>query len=117
MMTLFAVSLSGLISKIFVGYDEELYNMTSNALRLYSLSFLLCGFNIFSSAFFTGLNNGKVSAIISVMRTLVFQIAAVIILPMLIGINGIWLALSAAELLTLIFTIVFFIANKKKYGY
>ncbi len=117
MMTLFAISLSGLISKIFVGYDEELYNMTSNALRLYSLSFLLCGFNIFSSAFFTGLNNGKVSAIISVMRTLVFQIAAVIILPMLIGINGIWLALSAAELLTLIFTIVFFIANKKKYGY
>ena len=116
-MVVAAVLLSGTISKIFVGYDAELHDMTSNALKLYSLSFLVCGFNIFSSAFFTGLNNGVVSAIISFTRTLVFQVAAVILLPMLFGINGIWLSVAVAESLTLVLTIVFLLTNRKKYNY
>lgn len=116
-MVIAAVALSGVISKIFVGYDEELYSLTSNALKLYSFSFLVCGLNIFSSAFFTGLNNGVVSAVISFTRTLVFQVAAVMILPIFLGINGIWLAITAAECATLILTIIFFITNKKKYNY
>lgn len=116
-MVVAAVLLSGAISKIFVGYDAELHDMTSNALKLYSLSFLVCGFNIFSSAFFTGLNNGVVSAVISFTRTLVFQVAAVILLPMILGINGIWLSVAVAESLTLVLTVVFFVTNKKKYNY
>lgn len=116
-MVIAAVALSGVISKIFVGYDEELYSLTSNALKLYSFSFLVCGFNIFSSAFFTGLNNGVVSAVISFTRTLVLQVAAVMILPIFLGINGIWLAITAAECATLILTIIFFVTNKKKYNY
>lgn len=116
-MVVAAVLLSGAISKIFVGYDAELHNMTSNALKLYSLSFLICGFNIFSSAFFTGLNNGVVSAVISFTRTLVFQVAAVILLPMILGINGIWLSVAVAESLTLVLTVVFLVTNKKKYNY
>lgn len=116
-MTALAVSLLGAIAKIFVGYDAELCDLTSNALKIYSLSFLVCGFNIFSSAFFTGLNNGKISALISFLRTLVFQIAAVLVLPVFIGINGIWLAITVAEILTLIVTIVCLAANKRKYNY
>lgn len=116
-MVVAAMLLSGAISKIFVGYDAELHNMTSNALKLYSLSFLVCGFNIFSSAFFTGLNNGVVSAVISFTRTLVFQVAAVILLPMILGINGIWLSVAVAESLTLVLTVVFLVTNKKKYNY
>lgn len=112
-----ASSLSYLIAKIFVGYDTELMQMTVKALRLYAISFLFSGFNVFGSAFFTGLNNGKVSAIISFMRTLVVQLAAVILLPMLFGINGIWLSVAVAESLTLVLTIVFLLTNKKKYNY
>lgn len=116
-MTALAVSLSGVIARIFVGYDAELCSMTSNALRIYALSFLVCGFNIFGSAFFTGLNNGKISAAISFLRTLVFQIAAVIVLPIFLGINGIWMAITVAEALTLIITAILFVTNKKKYNY
>lgn len=116
-MVVAAVLLSGTISKIFVGYDAELHALTSNALKLYSFSFLVCGFNIFSSAFFTGLNNGVVSAVISFTRTLVFQVAAVMLLPIFFGINGIWLAITAAESATLILTIIFFVTNRKKYNY
>lgn len=116
-MTIISVAFSGVIAKVFVGYDAELYSMTSNAMKLYSLSFLLCGFNIFASAFFTGLNNGRVSAIISIMRTLIFQTASVLILPVFLGINGIWLAIAVAELITLVFTSVFLITNRKKYNY
>ncbi|MDE5984489.1 MAG: MATE family efflux transporter, partial [Eubacterium sp.] len=108
-MITIAITLSNPISNIFVGYDAQLHDITSNALKIYSFSFLLCGFNIFSSAFFTGLNNGVVSAIISFTRTLIFQVTAVMILPIFLGINGIWLAITAAESATLILTIIFFI--------
>lgn len=112
-----AILLSGVLSKIFVGYDEELFEMTSNAFRIYAVSFLICGFNIYSSSFFTALNNGMVSAIISFMRTLAFQILSVLILPMVFGLNGIWLSITVAEVLSLIVTITFLVRNKEKYHY
>lgn len=105
------------LAGIFVSYDKELFDLTVNGFKLYSLSFLFSGFNIFSSAFFTALNNGLISAVISFLRTLVFQVSAVFILPLLIGVNGIWLAVVAAEILTLIFSVIFLITNRKKHHY
>lgn len=116
-LTVLAMFLSGTLSKIFVGYDEELFEMTSNAFRIYAISFLVCGFNIYASSFFTALNNGIISAVISFMRTLVFQILAVLILPILFGLNGIWLSITVAEVLSLIVTITLLIRNKEKYHY
>ena len=116
-LTVLAMFLSGTLSKIFVGYDEELFEMTSNAFRIYAISFLICGFNIYASSFFTALNNGIISAVISFMRTLVFQILAVLILPILFGLNGIWLSITVAEVLSLIVTITLLIRNKEKYHY
>jgi len=105
------------LSKIFVGYDETLCQMTVIGFRLYSLSFLVCGFNIFGSAFFTGLNNGIVSAIISFLRTLVVEVIAILVLPVFWGLNGVWLAIVAAEGATLIITAYFLLKNRKKYQY
>ena len=116
-MTFFSIVLASPIARIFVGYDEALCEMTVNALRLYSLSFLVCGFNIFGSAFFTGLNNGTASALISFLRTLVIQVAAVLLLPELLGIDGIWLAITVAETLTLLVTAALFLTGRKKYHY
>ena len=116
-LTLLAVGLSGPLSKIFVGYDEELFALTKHGFRLYSLSFLVTGFNIFGSAFFTALNNGAVSATISFLRTLLFQIIVVLVLPIFLGINGIWLAIVVAELMALVVTILFFITKRKQYHY
>ena len=116
-MTASAILLARPIAHVFVGYDAELCDMTVNALRIYALSFLVCGFNIFGSAFFTGLNNGTASALISFLRTLVIQVAAVLLLPKLLGINGIWLAITVAEALTLIVTGALFLAGREKYHY
>lgn len=117
LLMLLAFVLSGPLAQFFVGYDTELLAMTRHGLRLYALAFLVSGFNIYGSAFFTALNNGLVSAVISFLRTLVFQMAAVLILPMLLGINGIWLAVLVAELLALGVTLQFFIRKKKVYHY
>lgn len=116
-MTVLSELLALPIAKIFVGYDDALCRMTQTGMMLYSISFLFCGFNIFGSGFFTGLNNGLVSAAISFLRTLVIQLIAVIVLPMIFGINGIWCAVAVAEAVTLVITVTFFIKNKKKYGY
>lgn len=105
------------LSTLFVGYDAELLTMTRQGFRIYCLVYLFNGFNIFGSSFFTALSNGGVSAAISFLRTLVFQIAAVLILPAILGINGIWSAVSAAELLTLCVTVSFLIRQRKKYHY
>lgn len=105
------------LSRLFVGYDAELLTMTRQGFRIYCLVYLFNGFNIFGSSFFTALSNGGVSAAISFLRTLVFQIAAVLILPAILGINGIWSAVSAAELLTLCVTVSFLIRQRKKYHY
>lgn len=116
-MTVSSIALASPIARIFVGYDAELCEMTVNALSLYALSFLVCGFNIFGSAFFTGLNNGTASALISFLRTLVLQVAAVLLLPRVLGIDGIWLAITAAEALTLLVTAALFLAGRRKYHY
>lgn len=117
LMTVTAELISPLLAKIFVGYDKALFDMTVNAFRIFSVSFLLAGLNIFISSFFTALNNGAVSAAISFMRTLVFQLASVMLLPLVFGLNGIWYAIVAAELFALLTGLSFLAANKKKYGY
>ena len=105
------------LSKMFVGYDEALLNLTQQGFRIYALVFLLSGFDIFGSSFFTALNNGVVSAVISFLRTLVFQIGAVIILPAIYGLNGIWSAVVVAEALTLLVTITCLVRYRKRYHY
>mgnify|MGYP004606049061 FL=1 len=102
---------------IFASYDMELLEMTTHGFRLYALAFLIMGFNVWGSAFFTALNNGIVSASISFLRTLVFQIIVVLTLPLILGIDGIWLSIVAAELLALFVTSAFLIAKKKQYHY
>ncbi|WP_343209589.1 MATE family efflux transporter [Anaerolentibacter hominis] len=116
-LTFLAIALSSPLSHIFVGYDQELMQMTSHGFRLYALSFLINGINIFGSSFFTALNNGVVSAVISFLRTLVFQIAIVLLLPLWLGLDGIWLAIVAAEFLALIVTVLFFAVKNKQYHY
>ncbi len=116
-MTFLSIGFASPLSRIFVGYDKSLSAMTAHGMRLYSLSFLICGFNIFGSAFFTALGNGGLSALISVLRTLVLQIAAILILPVFFGVDGIWTALVAAEALTLCVTVFLLLSKKKFYGY
>lgn len=116
-MTVLAELLAQPLTHVFVGYDAGLYALTVRGFMLYSISFLVSGVNIFGSAFFTALNNGLVSAAISFLRTLVFQVAAVLLLPLLLGIDGIWLAIVTAELLALAVTLVFFIVKRKQYHY
>lgn len=116
-LTLLAVGFSHPLAKLFVGYDESLFIMTKNALRIYSIGFIIMGFSIFGSAFFTALGNGIISALISFLRTFIFQIAAVIILPMILDLTGIWLSVPVSELFAFLITIFFFVKMRKKYGY
>lgn len=105
------------LSQIFVGYDGELLAMTCRAFRICSFMFLFAGINIYGSAFFTALNNGLVSALISFLRTLVFQVAAVLIFPIFLELDGVWLSVVAAEILSAFVTIAFLIGLKGKYRY
>ena len=105
------------LAKMFVGYDAGLMELTEHALKLYAFSFLLCGFNIFSSAFFTALNNGAISAAISFLRTLVFQVFAVLVLPMVLDIDGIWYALVFAEAAALLVSAALLVKNRNRYHY
>ena len=116
-MTLSAILMAKPLAKLFVGYDPGLYHLTYEAFQLYSIAFLFTGLNIFSSSLFTALNNGAVSAAISFMRTLVFQIGAVLLLPELVGVNGLWLATFVAEGCALLVSALFVLGNRKKYGY
>ncbi len=117
MLTTAAIITAQPLAQIFVGYDAELTALTRRGFCLYSLSFLIIGFNIFASAFFTALGNGVVSAAISFLRTLVFQIAAVLILPLILGLDGIWLSIAAAEFLALLVTVVCFVKYRGQYHY
>lgn len=105
------------IAKIFVGYDKELMNLTLNGFRIVSFLFLFAGVSIFGSAFFTALNDGLISALISFLRTLVFQVSAVLIIPIFLGINGIWLSTVTAEVMSVIITLIFIFKMKNKYHY
>ena len=105
------------LSYIFVGYDSELMDMTLNGFIIYSFSFLFSGMAIFGSSFFTALNDGVTSAIISFLRTLVFQVAAVLILPVIFDLDGIWLSVIASEVMAVIITVFFMVFKRKKYNY
>lgn len=116
-MALLAQFFAAPLAKIFVGYDAELLEMTEHAFKIFSFSFILAGFNIFASSFFTALNNGGVSAAISFLRTLVFQMLAVLILPLLFELDGIWWAITVAEGFAFLISLVFLFAKRKKYHY
>ena len=116
-LTVVAEGLSRPMATIFVGYDQGLMELTCRGFRIYALSFLLTGLNIFGSAFFTALNNGLVSALISFLRTLLFQVAAVLVLPAVLGVDGIWAAILAAELLAFGVTVLFLVKLNGRYHY
>ena len=116
-MTALAIGLSGGLAQIFVGYDVALMSLTKRGFMIYSLSFVVMGLNIYGSAFFTALNNGLVSALISFLRTLVFQVVSVLVLPMFLLIDGVWAAIVVSEVLALMITFFFFAKEKKRYEY
>ena len=105
------------LSRLFVAYDEELLQMTTHAFAIFSFSFLFSGFAINGSSFFTALNDGLTSALISFLRTLVFQVAAVLLFPLLWGLDGIWFSIVAAEIMAVLAAIFFLLKKQKKYGY
>ncbi len=116
-MFLAAQWLAAPLSAIFVSYDPELLDFTVHAYKLYALAFLIMGLPIYLSALFTALNNGVVSAVIAFMRTLVFECGAVILLPLVWGINGIWLSVSVGELAAALLAVGFLVALRKRYGF
>lgn len=105
------------LSNLFVGYDAALVELTVSGFRVFAMSFLFMGYAIYGSGFFTALNDGLTSAIISFLRTLVFQVAAVIILPMIWGIDGVWFSIAVAELMAVVFSALFLVVKRKKYHY
>ena len=105
------------LSRLYVGYDPGLFEMTSHAFGIFSFSFLFSGFAIYGSSFFTALNDGLTSAIIAFLRTLVFQVGAVLTFPLLWELDGIWLSIVAAEVMAVITTAIFLVVGRKRYGY
>ena len=117
LMAVSGILLARPLAAIFVSYDQTLMEMTIRGFTIYSLSFLLCGFNIFGSSLFTALNNGLISAVISFVRTLICQIAAVMILPLFFHLDGIWASVVAAELAALLLTAFCCVKYRKRYHY
>ena len=117
LLTIAARLLAAPLARLFVGYDAGLFELTSHAFRLFSWSFLLAGFNIFVSGFFTALNNGAISAAISFLRTLVFQTSSVLILPLLLDVDGIWWAITVAEIFAFLISLMFLYLKRNKYHY
>ena len=116
-MTTLSVVFARLLCSIFVGYNPALLDFSAQAMRIFSIGFIFMGLNIFTSSFFTALNNGLISAIVSAFRTLVCQLVMVFTLPLIWGVDGIWISIVAAEALALCLDIVFLITNRKKYHY
>ncbi len=116
-LTILSECTSELCARIFVGYDAGLTALTTHAIRLYMISFMICGINMFVSAWFTGLNNGIVSAVAAFSRTLVFELGCVFILPELFGVDGVWVAVDFADLFALILSIGLLLGYRKRYGY
>lgn len=117
LMLAFGLAFATPLSKIFVSYDPVLLGITVRGLKIFSLSFIFSGFCIFASSFFTGLNNGVISAAISFLRTLVYQIVLVLLLPVFFELDGIWYSMLAAEFLAFVTTVIFIFAMRKRYGY
>ena len=105
------------LAKIFVSYDADLTALTVSGFRIFAMSFAFMGYAIYFSGFFTALNDGVTSALISFLRTLVFQVAAVLILPLLWGIDGVWISIVVAEFAAVLFSLVFLFAKRNKYHY
>lgn len=112
-----AYLLANPLSDIFVGYDKELLKLTTHALKVYGFSFFFCGIGVFGSALFTALNNGIVSAAISFLRTLVFQVMTILIMPAIWGIEGVWYAIIVSETLAALTSVIFILCYRKKYKY
>lgn len=116
-MTIGSQILTEPLVKLFVGYDRKLYDLTVTGMRIYCVAFLVMGLNIFASALFTALNNGTVSAILSISRTLILQIIMIYLLPTVFGVNGLWLVVIAVEGISVIISTFFVLRNRRKYGY
>ena len=116
-MALASQALARPLAAIFVGYDAELMAMTISGFRIFGLSFLFMGFAIYASGFFTALSDGLTSVLIAFLRTLVFQVAAVLLLPMLWELNGIWLSIVVAEVMAVVLSALFLLLKRKKYHY
>ena len=116
-MLLLAEAFATPLIHVFVGYDSALFDMTCRGFRIFSAMFLIFGFNIWGSSFFTALGNGAVSAAISFLRTLLFQLASLILLPELWQLDGVWLSAVVSEIFALLLTAAFLVAKRKKYHY
>lgn len=116
-MVISAELLAEPLARIFVSYDAELMEMTVSGFRIFALSFFFMGYAIYSSGFFTALNDGVTSAVISFLRTLVFEVAAVMLLPLIWGIDGVWMAIVVAEVMAVVFSVIFLVAKRGKYHY
>jgi len=116
-MMVLAQMLASPLAKVFVGYDKELFDMTVHGFRLFSFYFILAGINIYSSSFFTALNNGIISAIISFSRTFGFETLSVIILPIFFKLDGVWMAITVAEICAFVISMSFLISKREKYNY
>ena len=116
-MTVLSISLSSPIAYIFTYSSEELHKLSTHAMIIFSICYLFTGFSMFGSSFFTALNNGVLSAIISIFRTLLFQTVFVFVLPLIMGVDGIWASIIVAEALSAIMTVIIIVISRKKYGY
>jgi putative MATE family efflux protein len=115
LMTVLCMVCASMVAQIYVGYDEEVYRLSVHAMQLYAFAFLFQGFNEYSSAYFTGLNNGKVSAIIAFSKTFIIQTAAILLLPLFFGIDGLWLSQAVAEFVACIVGLYFYITHRHEY--
>lgn len=105
------------LAAIFVGYDRELLELTVHGFHIFALNYLVCGVNIFASAFFTALCNGKISALLAFLRSFLFRGGMVLLFPLLAGVDGIWFSVAGAELLAAVFSAVFFVKKRNEYHY
>lgn len=116
-MLLLSIALADPLNRMFVGYDEDLFRMTVRGFIVYAIAYVFSGVNIFASSFFTALGDGVTSAIISFLRTMVFQVLALLLLPIWMGADGIWLSVVVSEGLSLAVTVVYLMAKRKRFGY
>ena len=116
-MVLSSQALALPLSKIFVGYDPDLMHMTASGFRIFGLSFLFMGYAIYASGFFTALSDGLTSALIAFLRTMVFQVAAVLLLPKLWELTGIWMSIVVAEFMAVVLSAIFLLLKRKEYSY
>jgi Na+-driven multidrug efflux pump len=116
-MLLVSILFSDPLNRMFVGYDEDLFQMTVRGFIIYAIAYLFSGVNIFASSFFTALGDGLTSAIISFLRTMVFQVLALFLLPLWMGEDGIWLSVVVAEGFSLVVTVIYLLIKRKRFGY